>query len=233
LVKLLETLESAEKSPGYDATAVFNTALGKRPAAKLKRACSAEHAKRAKGLVGIEWRVRLESLRDRVDEAQADVGQAAAAKEIGKKLKLIGSAIGGYTECTERIDPLGKEPGADKNLKVKSAHGDLNLRGFAKVCSKQLDQAKKALDQAMKQKEHEAFLETCRADEKAVAKRQGMPSRIEEVGSGRVFVYESKSRRKTKSKRFAFSADGRRVDEKTLRRRKKKDGPDLEPIPKK
>ena len=58
---------------------------------------------------------------------------------------------------------------------------------------------------------------------------------VEEVGGGRIFVYETKSRRKTKSKRFAFNADGKRVDEKTLRRQKKKSqkSPVLEPIPKK
>lgn len=213
----VETLQATEKSPGYDAAAVFNTTLGKLPAAKLKHACSAEHAKRAKGLVGIEWRVRLEALRDRVDEAQAAIGRAAASKDISRKLDLIGSAIGGYTECTERIDPLGSEPGADKSLKATSAHGALNLRGFAKVCAKQLEQAKAALDEAMKQKEHQAFLETCRADEKAVARRQGMPTRVEQMGEGRVFVYDTKSRRKTKSKRFAFDANGKRVDERTLR----------------
>ncbi|MEE8409020.1 MAG: hypothetical protein V3T05_05405 [Myxococcota bacterium] len=221
-----EAMASARKSPGYDAAAVFKTPLGKMPAAKLGLACAAERARRAKTLESLKWRIELEDLRDRVNDAATAMSLAKVASDGATRAEKISIAIGGYQECSERIEPLGYRPGADKNLKVDSTHGKLTLRGFAKICAAQIKQAQKSLEQALADQELETFIATCKADEVEVARRQGMPTRVEEVGSGRVFVYVSKSKRKSRSKakRFAFNAAGKRVDEKALRAAGKKKG---------
>jgi hypothetical protein len=49
-----------------------------------------------------------------------------------------------------------------------------------------------------------------------VARREGLPNQIVNVGqSGRVFVYKAK-KKGDKPKRFAFDAAGKRVDEELL-----------------
>jgi len=178
LGKCVEALKDSDKSPGYDGSAVFTTSLGKVPAAKLAELCGAERVKRAGNMVGLKWRIRLESLRDRVGEAQTELERGKAAGDATAKTERIGAAIGGFDECVERVDSLGKAEGANAKLKVKTAFGDQNLRAILRSCQGQLKSAKTELDKATAEKARDDFVESCRGDEAEVARRRGIPSRL-------------------------------------------------------
>jgi hypothetical protein len=225
LSRCVDDLNAGDKRPGYDATAVFTTSLGKVPAGRLAQLCSAERVRRSQSMVGLRWQIRLEALRDRVAEAQAAFEQGKAARDPAKKTKRISTAVVGYTECTERYEALATAEGANKSLKVKTAFGDLTLRGLARACQNQLKLAQKDLERATADEALDDFIKTCRGDEIEVVRRRGIPTRVEKRTGGRIFVYEPAGRKKAKAKRFAFDKRGKRIDEKIL------DAPKLEVIP--
>ena len=222
-----ETLDNTEKLPGYDASAVFTTGLGKVTAPKLREACTVEKSKRATTLVPLGWRIRLEELRDRVVEAQSEMERAKAAGDSKTRLDKLSASVGGFTECVERADTLAGEPGADKILKVRMGKADINLAGLKKSCETDLAMSRKEADKAAAQKELEDFIATCKSDEAEVARREGLPTRVDKRANGRLFIYEGRG--KGKAKRFAFNVDGHRVEEKALGAVT----PELESIPKK
>ncbi len=212
LAVCIETLDQTEKHPGYDATTTFATALGKLAAPRLREACVNEKAKRAQSLVALQWRTKVEELRDRMAQADEDLDKARLDGPPEPRLQLLATALGGYTECVERAEALATTVGNDKNLKVKTAAGDVNLAALKKACSNGLAASHKEREQVERQKALDQFVGTCRADETEVARREGVPARIEKRAGGRVFVYDVKG----KSKRFAFTAEGKRTDEKNL-----------------
>jgi hypothetical protein len=213
-----ESLQGNDRNPGYDGTAVFNTVLGKVPAAKLGEACTAEKVRRAASMVGLKWRVRFEALRDRVADSQTERERAKAASSGADRASRLGVAVGGYTECVERADALAKEVGADRNLKIATPFGSQNLKAMASSCQAQLKAAQAELVKAVQEKALEEFVKTCRGDEVEVAKRQGIPTRIEERQGGRIFVYESAGKGKRKQEnRFAFDSAGKRTDVNALK----------------
>jgi hypothetical protein len=134
---------------------------------------------------------------------------------------MVGTAMGGFTECAERADAIVQEPHANAKLKVRSSLGRLSARDLGKACTNAHAKSEKAMEEALEARKLEAFVATCRGDEVSVAKREGHPTRVDKVGTGRVFVYESaagktKRSKKPNAKRFAFDATGRRVHEKVL-----------------
>ncbi len=208
----METVERSQSSPGFDAKTTFATALGKLAAGRLKQACQSEMERRSRALVGLRWRSRLEELRDRVGAASAELGQAKAAAAVEPRAKHLGVALGGYSECVERAQALAGEEGADKRLKVKTAHGNLDVKGMERTCQAQLKELQKELARAGAARALEEFVAGCKGDEIEVARRRGVPARLESLGDGRVFVYEG-----GRGQRFAFDADGKRLDEKAFK----------------
>ncbi|MBI5508340.1 MAG: hypothetical protein HY903_06265 [Deltaproteobacteria bacterium] len=209
-----DNLDKTEKHPGYDADAVFTTALGKLTAAKLREVCATEKGARASTLGSLGWRVRLEELRDRVMEATAELGKAQTEADTKAKLARLATAIGGFTECVERATALPSEPGADKKIKVKIAKGEVDLAGIRSSCTKDLELARKLADRAGADQALAEFIAGCVGDEAEVARREGVPTRVEKRAAGRLFIYDARG--KVKARRFAFNNDGRRVDEKAI-----------------
>ena len=68
--------------------------------------------------------------------------------------------------------------------------GRLQVAGIAKICSERLESAKKRTQQASAEEQLQAFVSTTRGDEVAIAKREGIPTRIDNVMGGRIFVYK-------------------------------------------
>jgi hypothetical protein len=228
LNRCVDALADSDKAPGYNGSAVFTTSLGKVPALRLGELCAAERVRRAGSIVGIEWRIRLELLRDRVGEAQTELERGRAARNTATRIERLGAGIGGFEECLERAESLEKADGSNAKLEVSTAGGPKNLRALAQSCETLLKTARKELDNALADKANAKFVSSCRGDEAEVARRRGIPTRIEKRVGGRVFVYETIKGRKKKVKRFAFNNEGKRVDEKTLGANR---APALEAIP--
>jgi hypothetical protein len=206
-----EVLTVGLKSPGFDGKSSFETPLGKVTVPQLIPACVKEHDKLQVGLVSLGWRARLEELAKRVDEAVAQMDKAAKL-EAPDRIEIMGGVLGSLAECTERAQSLPTQPGADKKLKLKTVKGTYGVTDMGKACGKLRGEAQAMADKAVAEKKLGEFLKDCKGDEIEVARREGMPEKIEESGGGRIFVYGGKG----KKKRFAFDAAGKRVDEKLL-----------------
>src|SRR5690606_13286822 len=159
---------------------------GDKPALGLKKACEDERRALAAKIPGLKWRVRLEQAVARAVEAQGQLDKAESASSVDKQVELLGASLGGFKECVERAEALPKEPGADKKLSVTSALGSLSASGLAKLCKGRVPQADKALAKAYDAQKLEAFIKTCQGDEGEVARREGMPTRVESLKNGRV-----------------------------------------------
>ncbi len=206
-----ELLSGTEKHPGFDKGRTFETPLGKKNALELRDACGKKKKTFEDSLPKLRWRVRLEEARNRAVEANEKLTSAAVLGDPNAQVEGISTALGGLRECVDRAQALGKDSSADKKLVVKSALGDVNASGLEKACKKLVPSAEKALDKALAAQKLQGFIETCQGDEVEVARREGIPSKVEARGQGgRVFVYESGK----KKKRFAFDGLGKRVDEK-------------------
>ncbi|MEK7704733.1 MAG: hypothetical protein AAB426_07205 [Myxococcota bacterium] len=214
-----ELLSGSRTSPGYDPTHAFDSPFGSRRAPELAKACATEAQKLARGLDTLRWQAKVEALVARLDSGVAQLLAAKDQRGAKAKLEVIGQAQGSFKECVERLPALQKEPGAQPKQKVKSSQGQLDLAGLARACASQEKAANSAIEAALALQTLEQFVATCRGDETAVAEREGMPTRIEEAGGGRVFVYVGKKRgrKPAPTNRFAFDAQGRRTSEKQLR----------------
>lgn len=223
-------LPTTRRHPGFDPERQFETPLGKHYTYDLAKACSAEREKLDQSLNGIRWRIELEKVRDRAAEADAKLKGSSSAKNADERLALVSASIGGFQECMERSDAIANAPGADAKLEIASPFGPVSRRTLASACKAQLALARKAVDKATAAKQLEEFIAGTRGDEKEVAEREGVPTRVEKLGSGRVFVYviPGKSKKsKGEEKRFAFDGRGKRVAEELLRG----ETPKLETLP--
>ena len=207
-----EALAGTEKHPGYDADRDFESPFGKLDARGLRDRCLSEKKRLDGEVVGLKWRARLEEARDRAQEAKTNLDTSGDG-EAPARVKLAGEALGGFRECVERAEHLPKEPGADKKLTVVSPFGKVTAQALAKACSGQISPASKALDSALAAQKLADFLKTCKGDELEVAKREGMPTKVDAKGGGRIFAYGSGK----KERRFAFDGAGKRVEEKLLK----------------
>jgi len=209
-----EIVTTSEKGAGYDPRAKFKTPFGTLTAPQITDTCAKAQTKLQASLEGLRWVAQVEDLRDRLHEAKKELADAGKMKP-GPRAELLGGVVGSMEECQEQAAALPNMSGAQRSFKLTTDLGRLSLSGFRSVCRKLGDQAKKEADKAIAEKKLEEFLATCKGDEKAVAKREGLPTRVEDLGKGRVFVYEKGKRRK--AKRFAFDGDGKRVDERVLK----------------
>src|SRR5262249_10618703 len=109
--------------------------------------------------------------------------------------------------------------GADAKAEVTSPFGNVTRKKLATECNTAVGKTQKELDVAIEGKKLEDFMASTKGDEKEVAKREGLPSRVEIKGAGRVFVYTAKAvkGKKPEEKRIAFNAAGQRVTEDQLK----------------
>ncbi|MFC1611228.1 hypothetical protein ACFL6C_09725 [Myxococcota bacterium] len=199
------------RHPGVDVKKTFDTALGKLTLSRLKQACSNEQTRLGKMLPTLRWRKSLDAVGKRIDETKFKMDQAHLAKDVGMRVDTWKAAIDSLKECVNSARKVSHEPGADHAFIVKTALGKLTVQGMEKECSRQLPIARVQLGEATRALELNEFVGTCRGDEVAVARRDGIPSRVENVEGGRIFVYEKRGK-KLVVKRYGFDATGKRVD---------------------
>ena len=214
----IELVDGSGHNPGFDITAQFDSAFGKLSANALGKACSKE-LQRIKGrLRQLEWQNRLEALRDRADAAATLLDKVSSANSPHTQADMLSEALGGFQECTERGDALTKQQAFDHKYKVQSsAFGRLGVTDLQKACKKAHGRADERLQLALAAARQEDFVASCHGDEAEVARREGIPPKIDPVGThGRIFIYGAGA----KQHRFAFDADGKRVQEEALRAKK-------------
>lgn len=213
-------LPQIDRRPGFDPEAEFTTPLGKLYAVQIPKACGTERERLQGTLTALRWKAQLEKVRDRAAQAQSDVGAARNAPTAAQRVTLLSTAMGGLKECSERADALASGVGADPKLEIGSPFGQVTRKKLASECLSALGRAQKDLDDAITAKKLEDFIAAAKADEKEVARREGIPTRIEQKGGGRIFIYASTAKaakgKKAEDKRIAFNAQGQRVAESML-----------------
>ncbi len=211
-------LPNIDRRPGFDANAEFDTPLGKLYAVQITKACATEREKLQATITALRWKAQLEKVRDRAAQAQSEVGAAKNAPTAAQRVQLLSTAMGGLKECSDRADGLASSVGADAKLEIGSPFGQVNRKKLQSECASALTRAQKDLDEAIVAKKLEDFIATAKGDEKEVARREGIPARIESKGGGRIFVYTAKAAKgkKAEDKRIAFNAQGQRVAEAML-----------------
>jgi hypothetical protein len=214
-------LPSVDKQPGFDAEAQFDTAIGKLYAVQISKECGTYRERLQHDVIPMQWRASLEKVRDRAAQAASQVSAGKAAATATERVQLLSTAMGGFRECHERADSLMNGAGSDPKLEVTSPFGMVTRKKLSTECSAALGKAQKDLDAAITDKRLEDFIATAKGDEKEVAKREGMPTRIDVKGAGRIFIYMSAAKapkgKKADEKRFAFNAAGQRVTEDALK----------------
>lgn len=218
LTKCESALPSIEKKPGFDAEAQFDTPMGKLYAVQIQKSCAQQREKLQPTVVPLKWKAQLEKVRDRASEADVRAKSAKSLATAGERVTALSTAMGGFRECNERAESMATGAGADAKAEVESPFGKVTRKKLSSECSAALGRTQKELDVAIADKKLEDFVTAAQGDEKEVAKREGMPTRVESKGSGRVFVYEVKATKgkKAETKRFPFNQAGQRVAEDAL-----------------
>ncbi len=211
-----EALAHTEKNPGFDKTRKFTSPLGNLTATELRSACGKERGRLTARVPGLKWRVRFEEVGSRAQDAMEQLDKAKSASTAKSRVKMVSGALGGLKECSERAEVLPREAGADRRLAINSPFGQVTASGLQKACKKQVGAASQALDDALAAQKLEDFINNCKGDEAEVARREGMPTRVENKKGGRIFVYEPPKKKRGEKKRFAFDKSGKRVEERTL-----------------
>jgi hypothetical protein len=200
---------SAGAMPKGPQAPVFDSPFGKLRAPELRTACGKELATQRARQATVAWQGRLEDARDRANAAVQALTQASAAAPAQTQVDFLGEALGGFAECADAVEALGRAKEADRKLKVASGLGTLTAADLAKACKRAQAQTQARLPAAAEALKREQFLATCHADAVSVVQREGLPQKVEPVGKGRVFVYAGK--------RIAFDASGHRTEEALLR----------------
>ena len=198
--------------PNY---ALSGAPLGASTMPALAEACEREGARINQTMPGLTWRIELEKARDRANQAHASRQSAATAESAKKQVELYGTALGGMQECAERLATLKKSPKAQANLKIPSAFGEVNLAALEKICKQEAKTIEQLLPDAQLAQKLEEFIATCSGDEVEVARREGVPTRVDGLPNGRVFVYVASrtAKKRGPERRFAFDASGKRIAE--------------------
>lgn len=212
-------LEGTEKHPGFQAQVDFETPLGRHTAVEMQFVCKKERRNLEERLPLVRWQIQLETVRDRAQLSFEQLSKARSAPTAKERVELASAALGGLKECHERGGSITTMPGADAKLEVQSPFGRVTRAVLVDKCAAKQKEAEKQLAQHQAEKALEDFITACKADEREVAKREGMPTRVETLGTGRVFVYAPPKLGKAKmpERRFAFDAKGARTTEDALR----------------
>lgn len=206
-------LENAEKLPGAAPKMKQKTTFGELQVTGLKRACDVEMRKQRSRLPAIDWQIKLEATAARAREAERTINANRQPGPAKPRIDAIGRALGSFEECVEAAEALEGQPGASETLLVPGPERPVTRKGLITACTQAKSVANTVLEAARADLELQTFIEKAKGDERAVAKRDGLPTQVESIGTGRVFVY----RKGGKEKRIAFDAEGRRVSESSLR----------------
>lgn len=213
----VEMVRGSNEHPGYDAKAVFTTALGKLTPERLAKACERRKAALEKRAPALVWRASFEALRDNINRLRQRTRSLENIKDPTERIAEITHIAQDLQSCLEGVTALESQPNAEKDYELESAFGVITLGGATSACELMFDQVVEAGEKAAMDREIAEFVKGCKGDEIAVAWREGIPSKIVTFGDKRAFVYEKeRTRFKTVSKRYAFDADGKRISETAL-----------------
>lgn len=197
--------------PGYDPKLDFETPWGKLTASELVAKCSSEAARLHAAAPGLHWQTMAAELPQRLTEVRKRIDEAFRAEEPGRSAEAWSGALGGLQECLARSQELLGSAGANKSTAFATPWGELAMPGIAQRCGDEKTKAEKNLAAALKKSQAQSFLTSCHGDEVEVARREGVPTRIDVMPQGRVFVYTAGDG-KSPTRRFGFAKDGKRVD---------------------
>ncbi|OGQ87455.1 MAG: hypothetical protein A2289_26660 [Deltaproteobacteria bacterium RIFOXYA12_FULL_58_15] len=207
------TLAGIMRHPGAESRKSFATVLGKLNMAQLQTACANEQGRLEKTLPTLRWRQSLEEVGGRLNETKRSMDDTQLLDDAEKQVQNWRGVIGGLKECIEQAQRIASERGAELSFNVRTEFGKLTAAGMVKECSRQMPLAKEKLTEATRTVQLNQFLKGCRGDEIAVAKREGIPTKIQDVKGGRIFVYEKQERTKNSvNKQFGFDEVGKRID---------------------
>ena len=216
--KIIVTLKTCQEDPSIDATAAgfdnqahFRSPFGNVTVPQLIARCSQDIPLHTAATVRLHWLVQAETISKRLDQVQSQLTQAGHAESPTRQSAAWSAAVGGLKECTEQATSLLQLTGADPKHMFGSPWGAMTLSQVGTRCNQEREHAEKNLATALKHAEAQAFLSDCHNDEIAVVQREGVPSHIDTITGGRVFVYAPQDGHGTTS-RFAFDAQGHRLD---------------------
>lgn len=216
LERCASTLDNAKTKAGANPKMKQSSPLGTLGFEQMHDACVKHGQQLRRRMLAIDWQISLEAIADRAAGAQTTITQNRASRASGmERVELIGRALGSLEECVEQAERLAAKPGATESLRIRnSVFGRIARKDLIGACEKSKAEGLVALGEARKTLKLEEFIAQAKNDEKNVARREGLPTRIETVGQGRVFIYVTN---KDRAKRIAFDRDGRRVSEAALR----------------
>jgi hypothetical protein len=191
-------------SPGAERW-TFDGPFGPLTLSALRRACAKESTKLAPKQATLAWQVRFEAQ----VAHYVDLRQAARKADQAPAPTAFGQLAGSFAECRDGTAALLQEPHADRAFRVGQGREAMTAPMLLKACTPAAQDAQVAFKQAQAQAVRADFRSTCHNDEVAVVDREGVPPKVETIGSGRVFVYGP-------HKRIAFDAAGQRTEESAL-----------------
>lgn len=194
----------------------FDSPLGKLNATALVTTCGRKHREWSERMPTLGWRVRFEALRDDINQVQGKLNEVAALKDPDRRIELIKEAADGLQRCMARAKELPTQRGADATYEIDTVYGVLTVSAALDACATMLEDAFDAGEKAAIDREIAKFVKRCKGMEVDVAWREGIPSKVITFGDKRVFVYEKTRDGKRFSKRYAFDAEGKRIDEVAL-----------------
>ncbi|MCK5690731.1 hypothetical protein KAI87_15730, partial [Myxococcota bacterium] len=214
LKNCVELFSEATNGPGARLDATFETFWGELTVDSIGTACTKEAKLLKSGAKKREWLAQFELIANRAASAMQDFNTASANLESSGAAKLLGRAQGGFAECTEQAKAIQKNiPRQYKKEEVASIFGELNPKALERKCKSQLKEAHKLSREALLVAKKVAFIAKCKGDEVNAVEREGIPTSIKKIGSGRVLIWKQGRR----EKRIAFDKQGMRTTEALLR----------------
>ena len=192
------------KQPGFDPKYAFETPFGKLTSPQLVQRCGSEAQKLTADAPGLHWRTLAETVPPQLADYKGRIDTASKTADPARAADAWSAALGGLQECIARGKDLMANTGASKQVSFSTVWGSLTMPAIVQTCSEERGKAEKSMAKALASSQLQTFVASCHADEVEVVRREGMPSRIEVVPQGRLFVYSNK--------RFGFNKDGQRVD---------------------
>lgn len=213
LAACTESLQRIENHLGYNPKKRFGSSLGRLTATELRAACAQRRDRFARDLPNLTWQASLEPLLERATALNAAEKSAKKAPTPDEQARQWGDIVDGYRRCSEQTQEGLDATAANTKFKLKTPWGRLTLGALDKECRRRQVLAEKAQDAAQEARELEAFVATLYSDERKVAQREGIPTRIENFDGGRVFIYERSTQKGgTDRRRFGFDRQGQRKD---------------------
>ncbi len=216
--RIVATLKNCQEDPNIDATAPgfdnqarFVTPFGRLTVPQFISRCSQEIPLHDAAALHLRWQVQAGDISQRLNLTQTKMLEAAHGENPARQSAAWSAVVGGLKECSEQAASLMQLNGADARHLFGSPWGSMTLPQLGARCAQERERATASLTLALKHAEAQSFLSECHNDEIAVVQREGVPTRIDVMADGRIFVYVPQDGHGNTS-RFAFDAEGHRLD---------------------